>query len=380
MSSSVALVEYLRGRSGQYFADLEGVRARVLLRRVRRRAKSTLQEFVLGNASSQHVILVKMPSNDLGSTPPPACKNRPRMFPETSAEFKGRFEYQAMSAIERFVERLGDPRFGAVRVLDLLAEQQAVVMEKVSERTLNSYIFKDAMAFPNRRTPLQLGRAVRNTGSWLRHYHSLPGLEHTTVRGTDRAAFIDSVQRLAEYLSDFYRCPSYEGLGRELSGLADELLPAELPLGLGHGDFAPRNVLVGPDGKIRVIDTISRWVAPIFEDLACFLISLKTSTPQVWSWGLAYRRSSTAYLEQQFLSGYFGTDRPPRSQIQLFECQGLLERWAAAADRFQRMQSWKRSVGALSSRWRNAYMRREWAYLLNELRSGDSNGQQENRY
>ena len=53
------------------------------------------------------------------------------------------------------------------------------------------------------------------------------------------------------------------------------MLPADLPLGTSHGDYAPRNILVGAHGEVTVLDTLGRWRAPIYSDLGNFLFAIK---------------------------------------------------------------------------------------------------------
>ncbi len=65
--------------------------------------------------------------------------------------------------------------------------------------------------------------------------------------------------------------------------VAGRVLPADLPL-VSHGDYAPRNILVGAHGEVTVLDTLGRWRAPIGSDLGNFLFAIKAGRAQMSSW------------------------------------------------------------------------------------------------
>ena len=112
-------------------------------------------------------------------------------------------------------------------------------------------------------------------------------------------------------------------------------LPEELPLGLLHGDFATRNILVGHRHRVTVIDTLAKWHTPIFKDIGCFLANLRLSWFQIISQGLAYRSSTLATYEQAFLKGYFGEAPMPTEAIRLYEILAALDIWAAKLSRIR---------------------------------------------
>jgi Ser/Thr protein kinase RdoA (MazF antagonist) len=104
-----------------------------------------------------------------------------------------------------------------------------------------------------------------------------------------------------------------------------------LPLGLTHRDFAPHNVLVSPEGRVTVFDTDAQWHAPVYADLAHFLVALKLSSPQICSAGSYLDARTLANYEKEFLRGYFGDTPPPTDAIRLFECVWVLEWWVSLA-------------------------------------------------
>ena len=234
-----------------------------------------------------------------------------------------------------------DQRFAAVRTLDLLPDESALVMEKANASALNWQMLT-ASQFTRRRADLEsLARVFQNAGAWLRQFHELPSLSHTGERGTTREEFIESIDLFTDYLSDGKPDP-WNHIRDVITAAATDQLPKILPMGLNHGDYAPRNVLTEPSGRISIIDTIARWRAPIYEDLAHFINAIKISHPQVWTFGLAYKKPDLEMFETRFLNGYFGDTAVPRVQVRLFECQMLLERWAAITFRSRVATGWKR--------------------------------------
>jgi hypothetical protein len=97
-----------------------------------------------------------------------------------------------------------------------------------------------------------------------------------------------------------------------------------------------RNILVGDNNCVTVLDTLGRWKVPIYEDVGYFLLRLKAAGPQVSTLGYAFSPVQIAKHEKQFLLGYFDTEAIPFATIQLFEIQALLDNWSAHVARLSR--------------------------------------------
>jgi hypothetical protein len=138
---------------------------------------------------------------------------------------------------------------------------------------------------------------------------------------------------------------------------------------MGHGDFAPRNILVGPGGRVSVLDTLGRWRAPAFEDIGNFLLAFKAHRLQVYSQGLFLSASRIKQYENQFLRGYFGDDPIPLASIRLFECLAALEKWSSVVHGHGQSRG-LRGLGkrCLSLAWAR-HLRRTMAQLIQEIRS-----------
>jgi hypothetical protein len=246
---------------------------------------------------------------------------------------KAELEFRTLSRIHNHFTERDDPRFGAVRILDYLPESRALVMEHVPHPSLSRLILKGCR--PVRRSA-QIETAIRNAGSWLRVYHQLPGLAHTRDRHETREDFIHSLREFAGFLATTQRdAAGVENVATHVESLAHDILPDFLPLGMSHGDYAPRNVFVGPDEQVIVFDTLARWRAPIYEDIAHFLLALKLARPQVYSLGLAFNEKLIARFEQEFLRGYFQDETIPLGAIRLFEKLLLMDKWAAMQHRYR---------------------------------------------
>ena len=113
-------------------------------------------------------------------------------------------------------------------------------MERVKRPTLARLLLGASRARWLRRVrPAET--AFANAGTWLRFYHELPRLAHTRPHNTRRADFIRSIHEFADYIATNEETVFPARVAARAEDLADAALPDELPLGLGHGDYAPRN-------------------------------------------------------------------------------------------------------------------------------------------
>jgi aminoglycoside phosphotransferase (APT) family kinase protein len=146
------------------------------------------------------------------------------------------------------------------------------------------------------------------------------------------------------------------------------LLPEMLPLGLGHGDYAMRNVLVGPTGAVRVIDANGRWYTPIYEDIGCLLIDVKCNRIQVLSRGRMLKRRIRTY-EEAFLEGYFGRKLDGEAElVGLYQVQACLDKWASRVAHHERTRRLApRVVGALRLGFASSYFRKVIEACLHDL-------------
>jgi aminoglycoside phosphotransferase (APT) family kinase protein len=371
-------MSYLRENAPRYFSEFSNSEVKIKLLDEVRRPQSKIYRFQLEAKNQTRFLRVKVPrySHETGGPGHAKIDRRPRRFPITDLETKFQLEFAALFNIRKHFEGLDDARFGTVNVLDSLTAFRGSVMEEVNDPSLRSLFVRE-----NRLQKLFTAwssiEAFRNAGSWLRAYHSLP-LKATT-RHQQRAEFIDANVRLAEYLSKLTDTQYFRDVAALITRAALEVLPDSLPLGLNHGDYAMRNILVGVHNRVTVLDTLARWRTAVYEDIGYFLTNLKVTWPQVMSQGMVFKQSLIEKYEQIFLLGYFGDDSAPIRAIRLYEIQALLDRWSGRAARSEgQFASGSGAAARLMSTFENRYYRKTLNNLLQSLSGVQKNGQTTN--
>lgn len=350
------ITEYLRANAGSYFSDLAGKNVAVDIDGGGR-VLSTVYRFRLRSDDIEHSVIVKM----RGPRETAPRDNRPRLKPIFDQNLKFKFEHAALSAIDEYFSSLRDPRFGTIRTFEFIEEHDAIIMERATQPSL-----KLLMARTNRIQKLlsrnDVLEATENSGAWLRAFHSAPPFPGSRVRHDSRRHFIDVVNDFTQYLSahrsygDFF-----ERVRKSIDEAAVRHLPGTLPTAMGHGDFAPRNILVGPGATVTVYDTLGTWRPPIYEDIGFFVGGLYTTRIQAVTRGAVFSRRDLERQERSFLEGYFGHDAIPTQTVALFAIQGLLDKWSAyVQEEAASLKSKGRSIRArLVSSALDAQLRRE---------------------
>lgn len=233
----------------------------------------------------------------------------------------------ALTATHAHFARLGDPRFGAVRALDLMPDVDALVMEEAEGEQLWK-LFARTSRFRESGSS-ELDAALQNTGAWLREFHRLePGRPLARVHD-GYTGFSELLTALTEHLgSSLGDRPYFDGVAARMRALAERILAEPPPLGVHFGDYGLTNVLVGRNARVTAIDTLANWYTPIYVDIAYFLTGIKTYRKQIATQGLAFDRERLAAFEREFLVGYFGRAAVPIREIRLYEMLRLLERWS----------------------------------------------------
>lgn len=224
----------------------------------------------------------------------------------------------------------GDPRFGAIRPLALLAEHHTILMEFVGGESLRQRILGASRLHPARlrRAGPAPEAVLPSVGAWLRRFHDVhPTASYPVRQGTGRDV-VAHFQALEEFLGRRLG-RRFAGLAGVGSGLASELLPAgPLPLVVGHGDFAPRNVLVQGADRVVVIDPQPRWAVPAHEDLCRFLVGLQLFGLQVHTHGAAIGAATLARWQDLVITGYHD-GRVPVGALRCYQLLILLDKWSA---------------------------------------------------
>ena len=335
-----AVTALLRERAASYYPEIKASLENVHLIEQQLRSNSEVYEFELTFAGEQrrHVI-VKAPysKRTVAMVSRPLEQDRPRITPRTDVETKGRHEFLALRSIDQHFSSLPNSPFGVIRMFDMYEDvssaernSEVLVMEKGPTCNLSHYLRRaNRLQYRASRQGFPIHRAFRDSGAWLREFHQTDPLPHCEVRGATREDFLSTCDQFWDFLGA--RRQSHQDEITRLQAqfaAAVKNMPEHLPLGIVHGDYAPRNVLVAPDGRVTGFDTQGRWQAPIYEDIGHFLVALNASGLQVGTRGWAFSPRLLAELENEFLEGYFG-ESPPLVYVRLFECERLLEWWSS---------------------------------------------------
>jgi Ser/Thr protein kinase RdoA (MazF antagonist) len=271
-------------------------------------------------------------------------------------------EYTALVALARHVDRLDDPRLFAVRVLDSLLDDQVLLMEKATARSL-SHLLKSASRLHGGKPSPGLLEACRRAGSGLRIFHAMPVGRQRHDRGTTRQDFLAWLEANDQFVQhDPFSREFFHRICPEVRSAAGQLLPDQLPSGPLHDDFAPRNVLVDAAGRVALIDMLEEWIGCTWQDVAHFLVAIETNKLQSLSGGRLFPSATIQNLREAFLVGYYGDDAIPRAALAVFECQLALTKWAAAVHRLRTASGLRAVLDrrrlALSLRWYARYIER----------------------
>lgn len=363
---------HLTANAAVYYPDLAEGPVEANLLSVEPRSASVLYRFELRGGQSRYPVLVKVPLLRRERRDDTNGNGRPRLVTLTPAHEKVRLEYLALSEIQQYFDSLADPRFGAIRAHDFLPEQQALVMEALHARPMTNLLSREHSFRMQRRRPA-LDALFRNSGAWLRAYHQLPKTDDVSTRHDTRSDFIALIGEFTDFLAaETGERTMFDSVATRTTRLAQRLLPEKLPMGLAHGDYTTRNILVGPGERITVIDTLAKWRAPIYEDIAYFLAQLKTNKLQVMTQGLAFEQKRLQRYEAAFLEGYFDGKPVPREAIQLFEVLLLLDKWSVYPGRGSGGRSVRRLRERALSRLASRYLGKCVRGLLDALEAQTS--------
>ena len=342
MNELSVLTEHIQKNASHYFADLDTDKTTIHFINKQVRKTSVLYRFSIESEGEFRAILVKiaLPQRERQTQVKGALhlSDRPRLAAITEPQTKVQFEFLALSKIYQRFGTVQNTCFGAIQPLDYLPSFPAIIMIEEQAPNLRQLLIQTHR--------LQWKRGMRNlepvfhhAGAWLQIYHRLPKAEHTRLRHGTRNDFITSIHDFCDFLAGQLGSQTFfQTMNTTIAQLANQYLPAELPIGLGHGDYTMRNILVDAADRVTVLDTLCKWQTPIYEDIGYFLARLKAAGPQALAQGFLFNNKQLATYEDAFLCGYWGAEPVPYAQIRLYEVQALLDYWTSQASVLKRIQ------------------------------------------
>jgi hypothetical protein len=255
----------------------------------------------------------------------PGAGTRPRLRDEpATVEQLTVLEWSGLAAIER---ACGDTAgLGVVRPLLLMRDDAGIVMSFTDAPTLRNVVLDLSRL---RRGRGSLDDAIAGctlAGRWLRTFQERSEESDRPVRQGTREVVVDRLRAYGEFLDS----RDWRRVATKGTQLVSERLPRELPLTVGHGDFAPRNMLLR-DGRLTVLDPLPRWRVPTYDDLCRFLVGIRLIGEQVHTHGLAFGAGALDALEAAVVAAYLGphADQAP---LRAYELLILMDKWTAMLD------------------------------------------------
>jgi len=323
---SQEVLDFVVENAPLWFPELAGNRVELLVEHSVRRERSSVAFLRLEGGPGRPVrVVVKAELEDA-----PALDDRPRLgIGPHDMSGKHHLEWKGLvTAWEEFGTGR-HPGLRAVRPLAHLPEAGTLIVCRVEDATLRTQLVAASRLGVGRRRP-DLLPALFGLGRWLGAFHRLgPAVEPARATPGQRAEVADGYARFLAH-----RHPAAAELARRLVGLEAELDPT-VPLGLGHGDLAPRNAFISAEGEVTVIDILARWRVPVYEDIAFLLVELRMAGPELLLFGHAFPAEHHRQLEASFLQGYAAETKVAvdRGALAWYVALVLVDKWAAAVTR-----------------------------------------------
>jgi hypothetical protein len=255
----------------------------------------------------------------------PVAGTRPRLRQEAAtAEELTLLEWDGLVAIQHACDETAG--LGVVRPLLLMGDELAIVTTFVDAPTLRKVVLDLSRLRGGRGSRAGAVAGCALAGLWLRTFQEHAGPSDRPVRQGTREEVVDRLRAYGEFLGS----PAWRRLAGAGAELVTGLLPDELPVAVGHGDFAPRNMLLR-DGLLSVIDPLPRWQVPVYDDLCRLLVGIRLIGEQVHTHGMAFGSDILDALEEAAVAAYLGssTDRGP---LRAYQLMILMDKWSALLD------------------------------------------------
>jgi hypothetical protein len=329
----------------------------VRLRRLVQRPRAVLYRVDVGTGTSGPAVLAKVRRDWPGAVQ--AAGARPRLASsllpaaeQTALEFDGLTAIHAMAGG-------WNGAFGAVRPLEHLSGENVVLMDFIRAPTLRDVLVRSSRFSPWSSRSRPADDVWLRAGAWVREYQQRMPPEDRPARQGTRAEVVERFGAFGEFLTTRLGARAAGPAARSGAELAAAVLPERLPLVVGHGDYAPRNVFLLGDRRLAVFDPLPRWRVPPFEDLCRFLVAFRLQGAQLHTRGAAYAAADLDLREQAVIAGYGGRDAVSLAQLRCYQLLITLDKWCALVDS---------PSSGVAGRLRHASLLRAAGYLREETR------------
>lgn len=370
---SQVIKECVVARSADWFPDV-GPSPNVQIGELSSRPRCSLYVVRLGDGGGAPQILAKVRRAEPAPSSPsePQLGVRPRLRTESATPDElATLEYDGLRSIFTGFGP-SHPTFGVIRPLEHLSAASTILMDYVPGRTLReSFIAESRLMFAGRSARRRRPEgAWRNAGAWLRNFHDVSPQSSLPAHQSTRRDIIDQFEAYDDFLTNRLGSRAFGDIANRGAALAASVLPDELPLAVGHGDYAPRNMFVDVSGRITVFDPMPRWRVPCIEDLCRFLVGLRLLGLQLHSHGAAYSQQELERREREVISGYFAGNHAALAQVRCYQLLIMLDKWSALLDAPTSGRAWRARLRTTSVELASGYLRREARRLLDLAEPG----------
>lgn len=252
----------------------------------------------------------------------PGQETRPRLGLADDRAAKPACEFTGLQRLHA-LSYSATPHARPVRPLHYVENDRLLIMEEFPGTSARDLLDGDLDLLRN---------ALRNGGATLAHGHAMSHQGET--RRESPAEVDEEFERLLTFLLD----RRSTRLHRRLETWWPETTIRDGRYGPVHGDCSARNLLVSADGDVAWIDGLFRYSAPIYEDVATFTTSTRTTLRTLRRHGLTSRARRS--LSNGFVRGYADVagivDVPTLAR---FEVLVLLDRQASLLTATQSMRT-----------------------------------------
>ena len=309
-AGDVDVLAYVAGRAASWYGDLAEHPVTVSRTGGRNQVGVKVDELTIEAGQVRHDVIVKQ-YHDRGIPAPTA---RPRLGQPDDRATKPASEYRGLVELHRLLES-APHGVRAVRPLDFAPRLRLLVTERYPGVNARQ---------------LMRGRAIGAPEAFAHGGEALALAHRIDVPGAPMRTSFDDLDegfmRLHDYVASRFRRSKL--MTNVACWWAQDPPGGPLPLGAGHGDCSPRNLLVDERGAVAWIDGLFRRRVPIFEDVATFTTSARV-TARLTGIRAAFGSRGRGRVARAFVDGYERRSPVDRRWLERFEVVALVDRLAS---------------------------------------------------